>query len=53
VQLRLSSPDGVAVLEAPTDGVLDFLARSYALVPPGREPEFLDIDELLAALFAR
>lgn len=52
VQLRLSSPDGVAVLEASTDGVLDFLARSYALVPPGSEPEFLDIEELLAALFA-
>jgi hypothetical protein len=52
VQLRLSSPDGVAVLEASTDGVLDFLARSYVLVPPGREPQFLDIDELLAALIA-
>ncbi len=50
VQLRLSSPDGVAVLEASTDGVLEFLARSYGLVPPGREPEFLDIDGLLAAL---
>jgi len=52
VQLRLSSPDGVAVLEASTDGVLDFLARSYGLVPPGTEPAFLDIDGMIGALLA-
>jgi hypothetical protein len=52
VQLRLSSPDGVAVLEASTDGVLEFLARSYGLVPPGQEPTFLDVDGLVALLLA-
>ena len=52
VQLRLSSPDGVAVMEASTDGVLEFLARSYGLVPPGSEIEFLDVDALVAALLA-
>ena len=52
MQLRLSSPDGVAVLEASTDGVLEFLARSYGLVPPGSEVAFLDTDALVAALLA-
>ena len=52
LQLRLSSPDGVAVLEASTDGVLEFLARSYGLVPPGSEVAFLDTDALVAALLA-
>ena len=52
VQLRLSSPDGVAVLEAATDGVLEFLARSYGLVPPGSEAAFIDMDGLVAALLA-
>jgi len=52
VQLRLASPDGVAVLEAPADAVLDFLARSYGHVPPGREADYLDLDDVLGALLA-
>jgi hypothetical protein len=50
VQLRLSSPDGVAVLETPADVILEFLERSYALVPPGAESSYLDIDDGLATL---
>jgi hypothetical protein len=51
IQLRLSSPDGVAVLETDADVILDFLERSYALVPPGAEPAHLDLDAALASLF--
>lgn len=50
VQLRLSSPDGVAVLEVETDNVLEFLAHSYGQVPPGTEAAFVDIDGLLNSL---
>lgn len=52
VQMRLASPDGVAVLEAEADAVLEFLGRSYALVPPGTESEHLDLDADLARLLA-
>lgn len=50
IQLRLSSPDGIAVLEASADAVLEFLGRSYALVPPGAESQHLDIESALADL---
>lgn len=53
LQLHLSSPDGVAVLEAPADVVLEFLGRSYSLVPPGTESEHLDVDAALARLLDR
>jgi len=52
VQIRLESPGGVAILEAPTDGVLDFLARSYALVAPGMESQYIDFDQAIAQLLA-
>ena len=52
VQLRLESPDGVAVLEAPADVILEFLGRSYALVPPGMEPAFVDVDDTITRIFA-
>lgn len=52
LQLRLASPDGVAVLEASADAVLDFLARSYGRVPPGHESDHLDIDAAVEALLA-
>lgn len=53
LQLRLSSPDGVAVLETSADVVLDFLGRSYALVPPGDESEHVDVDAALTRLLDR
>jgi hypothetical protein len=52
VQIRLESPGGVAILEAPTDEVLDFLARSYALVPPGMESQHLGLDHAITRLLA-
>jgi hypothetical protein len=53
IQLRLASPDGVAVLEAASDEVLDFLGRSYALVPPGTESAHLDVDAALEQMLGR
>ena len=50
VQLRLASPDGVAVLETSADVILDFLELSYGLVPPGMEFEQLNIDAALDEL---
>jgi hypothetical protein len=50
LQLRLSSPDGVAVLEASADVILEFLGRSYALVPPGTESAFVDMDDTITRL---
>jgi hypothetical protein len=50
VQLRLASPDGVAVLEASADAVLEFLGRSYGLVPPGTEALHMDLDAALTRI---
>jgi hypothetical protein len=50
VQLQLSSPDGVAVLEAAADDVLAFLEQCYLLVPPGEEARFLDLDTTVERL---
>jgi hypothetical protein len=53
VQLRLASPDGVAVLEASAEAILAFLGRSYGLVPPGTEADHLDLDAALTAILGR
>lgn len=49
--LRLSSPFGQATFEIPLTPVADFLHRTYAIVPAGRESDFVDleaeIDEML------
>ena len=50
VQLQLSSPAGVAVLEAYAEDVLAFLEQAYAMVPPGQESLFLDLDGTLDRL---
>jgi hypothetical protein len=50
VQLQLSSPDGVAVLEAAAEDVLAFLEQCYLLVPPGQETQFLDLDATVERL---
>ncbi len=52
VQMRLASPDGVAVLEASADAILEFLGRSYALVPPGTESALVDVDDTIARILA-
>ena len=44
VRLRLRSPSGDALLEAPADAVAEFLAATTRLVPPGTEHQHFDID---------
>lgn len=53
VCVRLSSPDGVAVLEAAADTVSAFLASTFAMVPLGFEGRYLRVDEAVEALLSR
>lgn len=53
VLLRLSSPDGSALLEADAGDLERFLAASYAAVPAGTEADHLDIGGALGRLLAR
>lgn len=48
--LRTSSPHGSATFVLPLAGTTDFLARTYARVPLGAEPDFLDLDGELSIL---
>ncbi|MGW1891673.1 SsgA family sporulation/cell division regulator [Streptomyces sp. NPDC002004] len=52
VLLALSSPDGDALLEAPSPGVCAWLERTLRVVPPGTESERLGLDDGLSALLA-
>ena len=52
VCIALHSPDGDALLHAPVDELAEFLSSAYALCPLGREPQLLQIDRALGALFA-
>ncbi|MFD7136637.1 SsgA family sporulation/cell division regulator [Streptomyces sp. NPDC059894] len=52
VLMALSSPDGDALLEAPTAQVSAWLERTLRLVPPGTEGGRLGIDDALAGLLA-
>src|SRR3954467_10733759 len=45
-----TSPDGEALLQAPTRALVDFLGRSYSLCPQGQEEEPLDVDAAIEAL---
>ncbi|MBG0854894.1 SsgA family sporulation/cell division regulator [Streptomyces spinoverrucosus] len=53
VLMALSSPDGDALLEAPTAQVSAWLERTLRVVPPGSEGEQLGIDDGLASLLAQ
>jgi hypothetical protein len=53
VLMALSSPDGDALLEAPTSQVCTWLERALRAVPPGTEGEQLGIDDALDQLLAR
>ncbi|MEU9402332.1 SsgA family sporulation/cell division regulator [Streptomyces sp. NPDC048242] len=53
VLMALSSPDGDALLEAPTPPVSAWLERTLRVVPPGAEAEQLGIDAALDQLLAR
>lgn len=48
--IGLTSPDGEALLQAPTRQLVDFLGSSYALCPEGQECEHLDLDRAIDAL---
>lgn len=50
--VALSSPDGDALLEAPSVAVSAWLERTLRIVPPGTESEQLSIDDGLARLLA-
>ncbi len=50
VCIALRSPSGQALLEAPAEQIHEFLSRSFDVVPAGAEPDFLDIDALIADL---
>lgn len=52
VLVSLTSPDGQALLRAPIRQLVDFLGRSYALCPQGREAQHLDLDRAIEALLA-
>ena len=47
VSIELSSPDGHLVLHASGADVQDFLARSAAIVAPGTESDYFDVDMLI------
>ncbi|MGW5044553.1 SsgA family sporulation/cell division regulator [Streptomyces griseoluteus] len=53
VLMALSSPDGDALLEAPTPQVSAWLERTLRAVPPGTEAAQLGIDDALDQLLAR
>lgn len=48
--ISLSSPDGQAVLQAQASDVADFLDRTCAVVSPGQESAYVDLDSGLANL---
>jgi hypothetical protein len=50
VCLALSSPDGDALLQAPTVPVGAWLERTLRAVPPGTERDLLGLDEELSSL---
>lgn len=52
ILMALSSPDGDALLEAPSAQVSAWLERTLRAVPPGTEAERLGIDDGLAELLA-
>ncbi|MEU6666203.1 SsgA family sporulation/cell division regulator [Streptomyces sp. NPDC046727] len=53
VLMALSSPDGDALLEAPSAQVSAWLERTLRAVPPGAEGGQLGIDDALDQLLAR
>lgn len=48
--LALSSPSGRALFEAPLSDLVEFLTRTYAVVPTGSESDYVDVDAELALL---
>jgi sporulation and cell division protein SsgA len=52
VFIGLTSPDGEALLQAPTRELVDFLGRTYGLCPEGQEHNKLDLDRAIQVLLA-
>ncbi len=50
--IELSSPDGEAIIQARTDELCDFLARTEAMVATGAESAHVDVDTVLAQILA-
>jgi hypothetical protein len=50
VIIELCSPDGTALLQAPSRTVHDFVARTLDIVPAGQESAHLALDTLIAQL---
>ncbi len=50
VCLSLCSPSGRALFEVPQEALAEFLQRSYAAVPAGRESGHVDVEAELALL---
>lgn len=50
--IALASPNGEALLQAPSRELVDFLGCSYSLCPQGQEGEHLDVDSAIEALLA-
>lgn len=52
VIIELSSPEGVAVLQAPSREVAAFVAATEKIVPTGHEASHLQLDTLISRLLA-
>ena len=50
VYVELRSPSGRALFAVPRPVLADFVARCHALVPPGSEADYLDLDAELDLL---
>jgi hypothetical protein len=50
VCLSLSSPSGRALFEAPLSELVEFLTKTYLIVPTGSESDFVDVEAELALL---
>ena len=52
VSIELSSPDGHLVLLARSSDINDFVGRTAAIVAPGAESDFFDVDMLITQVLA-
>ena len=52
VYVALRSPDGEALLRLSADVLVQFLGRTYGVVPEGQESLFLDVDRAIDRLIA-
>ena len=50
VCISLSSPSGRAMFETPLTQLVEFLTRTYAVVPTGSESDYVDVEAELALL---